>query len=388
MRFPGPALRSALRRPGARAAAPDPDPTPDAPRPKLILHAGTPKTGTTAIQYALSENRARLYAERIWYPPISDSFPVSPRVNSARAHFAFAEAVARDTPDDRDHVARFIAEMHARAGDVDRVVLSAETLYRLTAALPAPSAGGRRPSGGRRKTWLKKRRRFLARLASVTDGFAPEVLLYLRRVDRFAESLYAETMVQTSETLSFEKFIRKMTPRFDYRLQIDTIAARFPVRVRSFEAAARAGLIASFCDDAGIPVALPEADARTRPSVSNTAALWIRAAKQANPEMRNLERLHRWHFALLPETAELFQTGGRTSFWADAATRDAFIERNQGRVDEIAFPQAEPVPAPRADWPAARHAEAEDRFAAWRAANRLSILKRRLKRTPPFVLDD
>lgn len=354
-------------------------PNSTAPRPALLLHAGAPKTGTTAIQSALAHNRARLEAAGVWYPPISDTFPVNPRLNSARAHFAFAAAVARDTEEDRQRVARFMAAMEARGGTVDRVILSAETLYRLTAGSP---------KGAGRESPLDKRHRFLARLAAVTEEFRAEVLLYLRRVDRFAESLYAETMVQTAQSWGFSEFLDKLAPRFDYRLQIDCFAAHFPTRVRSFDAAAKAGLLTAFAADAGLPGTLDAPDDRNRPSISNTAALWLREAKLTAPDMTARERAQRWHFALRPEHADLFDGQRRSALWESRDQRDRFIERNQSRVGEITFPPAEANLAPRADWSPERHRETERKFARWRRRNLALLLKRRLKRTPPFVLDD
>jgi hypothetical protein len=38
-------------------------------RVRLVLHAGTPKTGTTALQQALFRNRDALASRGIWYPP-------------------------------------------------------------------------------------------------------------------------------------------------------------------------------------------------------------------------------------------------------------------------------------------------------------------------------
>ncbi|MGH6822633.1 MAG: hypothetical protein ACREC4_03945, partial [Methylocella sp.] len=37
-------------------------------RPRLVFHAGTPKTGTTSLQYCLEENKTRLAERGIYYP--------------------------------------------------------------------------------------------------------------------------------------------------------------------------------------------------------------------------------------------------------------------------------------------------------------------------------
>lgn len=370
MKFPKLALPA--RRPGF---AP-PDGTAKAH--KLVLHAGSQKTGTTAIQFALSENRDHLASVGVWYPRIAAYFPVDAKLSRARAHFAFANAVADFTSGDQKRLARFVAAIHAQAGDHDRTILSAETMYRLTAR-PAP--------GGPREPVLDRRKRFLERLALVTAGFDTEILLYLRRVDRFAASIYAESIVKTDKTWSFERFLKSKGQRFGYRAQIDLFKAHFPVRVRNFESAVDAGLLSAVCEDAGIPGALPETAERRRPSVPNTAVFWLRRTKEDNPGMAVVERERRWHFALRAENAELFDAATPTSFWQSAARRDAFIARYQAGVTEIAFPEPESTVAPEATWSAAQHADAERRFQAWQTANRAMLRRRERNRVPPHVLD-
>ena len=357
-------------RPARRSRQTDP-----APRPKLILHAGSQKTGTTAIQYVLSEHRDRLRAQGIWYQAIADYFPMDRKLSRARAHFAFANAVADDTPKDRKRLARLLAD--AETSGASRVILSAESLYRLSAKSEA----------GAKEKRNAKRMRFLARLAEVTAGFDTEVLLYLRRVDSFAASLYAETIVRTDRTWSFDEFLTSKDQRLGYRDKIDEFGAHFPVTVRSFETAAASGLLRSFCADAGIPDQLPEAETHRRASMSNAGLLWLRRAKVAQGNMAAPERDRRWHFSLRPENADLFAPGTPTSLWPDRATRDAFIARHQAGVTEIAFPAPPAEIAPPALWDDSQHQEAERRFAAWQSANAALIRRRERKRVPPYVLE-
>lgn len=361
---------------------PSPNP-PSAARPRLILHAGSQKTGTTAIQYAMSENREHLRAQGIWYPAIADFFPMDPRLSSARAHFAFASAVADDNRIDNKRLARLLDAAAAQPAGIDRVLLSAETLFRLTAKR-TPGDG----SGKSKHSWHDRRMRYLERLAEVTAGFDTEILLYLRRVDRYAVSFYAESIVKTDKSWSFETFLRSRDHRFDYRQTIDEFAAYFPVKLRNFEEASAAGLVQSFCDDIGLRVPLPDTPERRRPSVSNTALLWLcRAKRKSEKKMSPTERNRRWHFALRPENADLFASDTRTSLWPDRATRDAFIARNQAGVTEIAFPEPVDDPAPKPRWTKRQHRKAERRFDAWRRANAATIRQRERDRIPPHVLE-
>ncbi len=346
--------------------------------PKLILHAGTPKTGTTSIQFALSENRDHLRSLGVFYPRIDAFFPVDPKLLSARAHFAFATAVANFTPRDRKRLARFVDALHKQSADVDRVILSAESMYRRTA----------RPSrGSGRETKAQRRVRYLERLATVTSGFDTEVLLYLRRVDRFAASLYAESIAKTDNAWSFQEFLQARAQRFSYRRQIDLFKTQFPVQVRNFDTAAQSGLIAAFCADAGIPEGLPAVAERRRPSIPNAAVLWLCRAKRERQNMGDRERNHRWHFALLPQNAELFEQPHRTGFWTDLAERDAFVEKHQADVSEVSFAPLETEIEPLVQWSDRQHREAERQFHAWQKANAAMLRTRSRKKIPPFVLD-
>lgn len=46
---------------------------------RLILHAGTPKTGTTSLQWHLDRQRAALAKEGVWYPPSSNQQGKEPK---------------------------------------------------------------------------------------------------------------------------------------------------------------------------------------------------------------------------------------------------------------------------------------------------------------------
>lgn len=370
-------MKTLLRKLRTRPAGRQPRPDPNAPLPKLILHAGSQKTGTTSIQYVMSENRPYLESVRVWYPPIYEYFPVKPKLSRARAHFAFVNAVSSYDEGDKKRLTRILDAMRARAGHADRVILSAETLFRLTATDDGPAG----------ESQTDRRLRFLERLATLTRDFEPEILLYLRRVDRFAASLYAESMVQREGALSFHEFLRAKGGRFDYRERIDQFRQFFPVQVRNFEETAKSGLIGTFCDHAGIPGPMPDTPERPRPSVPNAAVLWLARAKRERPDMPQLERNHRWHYALLPETAEMFEKHRKTVFWSDRAERDAFIEKNQGAVTEVSFPPAGDTMEPTVTWSDAQHGAAEERFFAWQSANKAMLMQRKLKRIPPFALD-
>ena len=73
---------------------------------RLILHAGTPKTGTSSLQRVLADNRQELAEEGWWYPPPSEpDDPKHQAVNNLlrggdeRAFVAYLEDALRTMPD-------------------------------------------------------------------------------------------------------------------------------------------------------------------------------------------------------------------------------------------------------------------------------------------------
>ena len=83
---------------------------------RLVLHAGTPKTGTSSLQHHLGANRQRLAANGYWYPPPSDTpEPKHQQINGLlrhgdeRAFAAYVEAALRDMPD-HTHTILFTTE--------------------------------------------------------------------------------------------------------------------------------------------------------------------------------------------------------------------------------------------------------------------------------------
>jgi hypothetical protein len=347
----------------------------------VILHAGSQKTGTTTIQSVLHDNRAALAARGIWYPPVHEFFPVDPALQSARAHHAVAGAVARWSDADRRRLDGFTRALRAAGDHHEHVVLSAETLYRLTAPEPDdPEDGG-----------YAARRRYVARLAEVFDGLGAEVLLWLRRADAFAESLYASAIFAWENETSpgLEQFIAALPYCFDYRFQTELFAEFFPLRSGSFEARAASGLVAGFFADAGIGPPPSGPEPRLRPSVPLRAVPWMQRVKAAggpgggSPKRARQALRRRWLYALQPAAAEVFGAGEPASFWPDVAVRDAFIARAQAGVHEPDFPPPGKLPPPCV-WDDASHARAEAEFAAWEQENAAWIGGREAARVPPF----
>ena len=318
---------------------------------KILLHAGTHKTGTTTLQ-------------------------------AANAHFALAAAIAEFGAEDRARLAAFTGHLRAVSPDFTHVVLSAESLYRYT--LDIESKPGLEDPAVSDSEQRRLREAYVARLAEVLAGFDVEVVLYFRRVDRFAESLYSEAIVSTRAAPRFAGFLAVRPALFDYRFQIDLFSRHFPVRACGFEQKARGGLVESFFRDNGLGPACPAPPA-LRASIPPQAALWMRRAKRGR-RMSIRERRRRWLFALQPQIArKLFGAGTPSSFWPDLAARDVFIARYQHAVPEIDFPVPDPDIAPTCIWTGAMHQRAERRFLNWQERRADWIAAREEARKQPFM---
>ncbi|SFA74740.1 hypothetical protein SAMN05421688_0564 [Poseidonocella pacifica] len=108
--------------------------------PRIFLHAGTHKTGTTTIQRALFANREMLASNGIWYDPGADLFGGTRHAAISFAHqLAYADDVATDT---RFQTYRERIE-HALSEGQD-IIISAEPLYRMVmgggSSAPRPEA--------------------------------------------------------------------------------------------------------------------------------------------------------------------------------------------------------------------------------------------------------
>ncbi|ETA50657.1 hypothetical protein [Ponticoccus alexandrii] len=164
-------------------------------RPRLVLHVGTHKTGTTAIQTTLRDNRAALARAGLCYPdPAREPHPHLPAHNFIyRATLNGAEAMAAE----RD---RIMAEF--RASGADHLILSEEGL-----SLPRDV---------------------------LQDFFVPwsqdfdfEIVCFLRRQDRYAESLFSQYVRENKPIAhgTIEAFLA--APEIAERLDYDTNLQRW-----------------------------------------------------------------------------------------------------------------------------------------------------------------
>ena len=130
-------------------------------RRRLILHGGTPKTGTSALQWCLDANRNVLAQRGFWYPP-----------PSSRREPKHQELVAALLADDETRFAKTIesASRDAPAG-VHTVILSAEGIF---------------------NHWWDYSVAAKGMLRCLADAFDFELCVWFRDPASFAAALYAQ----------------------------------------------------------------------------------------------------------------------------------------------------------------------------------------------------
>lgn len=129
--------------------------------PRIVIHIGATKTGSTFIQHMLDKNRPALLRNGIWVPEIGLFWqPTRPHKQAGHAHF-LAAAVQGDTSI-REHILHGLDYMNDR---VHTIVLTSEAFF------------------------LNKKSHLLADYFS---GHPIEMVVYLRRQDEWANSQYCE----------------------------------------------------------------------------------------------------------------------------------------------------------------------------------------------------
>ena len=130
-------------------------------RPRLILHLGATKTGSTLLQHLLEDNRAELLRAGIWYPEVG-LFWQEDRPHKQAGHARFMEAADSGAPELRQHILDGLALMKGR---IHTIILSSEAFFLNPKSLSLPG---------------------------YFDDFPTEMVVYLRRQDEWANSQYAE----------------------------------------------------------------------------------------------------------------------------------------------------------------------------------------------------
>ena len=309
-------------------------------RPVLYIHAGSHKTGTTAIQQALLAATRELRSQGVCWPVL--------RTNLAptKAHSKLVRLVYADDPLSRLRGRWLASSVRRQARGMATTVLSSEKIYRI---------GYEFFENAEQDTPRKRERRisFLRRLRGLfADHFDVRVLLYLRRVDDFAESMYKELLFRKpyAGRFLFERFLVEQRALFDFGGQIRELQANLgPVSVHSYHAACAVGLVEHFCGLIGARLpAQPRHGARVRQSASNTAALFLERLS-AERALTRADRLQVLEFSV---SGRMPSTGNR-SLWPTRESLESFMRQNHSPELDGLFPAI--------DWGALQFGPLDDR---------------------------
>jgi hypothetical protein len=178
---------------------------------RLILHIGTHKTGTSALQQCLHQSEHTLLKSGIYYARTAPS--------------KTSNALARLVAERRRGEAEGLLQRHlasARAAGADTVVLSAESLYAMTMFFQKLS--GKAPS-----YWASEAE-CVELLQSILPPQIPtKLVVFFRRQDHFLEAIYQQAVKTTrSLEMSIEEFRAVFAEALDYWRHIEIWANRFP----------------------------------------------------------------------------------------------------------------------------------------------------------------
>ena len=342
--------------------------------PRLLLHVGAHKTGTTAIQHALTALRPDLHRRGIAYPDLKPSLGGSGRDHNLLAHTLTRSELRRKL--------RLWRARHAlwTGRGSQLTVLSSEAIFR---HILVPSQEGI-------DGWFAAHDAYLAKVARFLRGFDVTALCYLRQPETAVISLFKENIVrgQSDGRLTLRQFIAARDWFFHYPRHIAALQRAFPtVEVVSFEAEAKAGLLAGFLARAGAADLAPPALTTLRSSPSNRATIWLQRAIGTVP---GTAFRHRAVFSLRPEAEALFAEDAPSTLWQSPQDHDAFVAAVSDSYDLPFLKRPGPLTLPPTQWTDRMQAEAEQAFAAWSQRNAALLARRealRLRHYDPDPAD-
>lgn len=338
---------------------------------RVILHIGTHKTGSTSLQRSLYAQREKLKLNNICYDPWPGTL-----WGLKYAHHGLAHRLARYDSDDRKILSEYRCRIDKAISQGSDVIISAEPFYRQIAI-------------GMEKEPAMGRIEFLDRAADYFSGLSTQVSVCFRRPDLMAESLFKEHAVKTSNKLDFASWLKVVSPRFDYAARLGEFEQRFgEVKVWFFEDAVRSGLVSTFMKmhDIEIPDLL-EAEA-DRKSISCAATLWLLKAKREAGSMSSSEMNKRWYYAGSGHAHQALAQNGNASFWPDAKTRDAFLDRALANFRYAGLWDRPSKKPQQVEWTDGDQTDVEEHYNLWLQDSFILLKMRRQAKLAPYQGDD
>lgn len=192
---------------------------------KLIIHIGTHKTGTTALQRAFSATRDGLLHHGVWYPNYNEILADDSK--TSYAHLDLARGIMNEKSivnkeESTLFLTQLASESKKRKG-VNTVLLSGETLLR-----------GKLGSGNHKWRKIQNFQKFIKESLVGFDEI--EIVVTLRNYVDYLESLYNEHVKATTFSGAILDFHTQFKERFNYKAIISTWEKNVaPVKVVSFD---------------------------------------------------------------------------------------------------------------------------------------------------------
>lgn len=228
---------------------------------RLILHAGTHKTGTTSIQQVLLDGRDWLETQGLYVP--------NSRSSASSGHFQFCGAFSNTNEDNRKKAKKFIGRAKNAARNSQAMILSSERAYRHVFTQRDQVSRDEEFAGLVAPDYWERRDSYLKELAGALSDFDVEVVLYFRDYEYFLTWLHRTIVKRNAWDGDFEAFRDAFGDRFRYGRQLEVFQRHFQtIHVHSYEMAREKGLMAHFFKGIGYS-APPGAD-----------AVWLRRAGQ------------------------------------------------------------------------------------------------------------
>jgi hypothetical protein len=187
---------------------------------RCIIHAGTHKTGTTTLQSIFSKKRDILKGLNYYYPILD---------KKGKCHNKLAHHLATCNNQDLLNIRRTLAGCVNSIDDSrDCLFLSAEE-FSTRICTPVPWQGFE-------VAYYDSRRLYLERLLQVLADFERvDTFICFREHEEYAHSLYATKLLSGQIQCSFQEFVTRCAPIFDYQGQLSAFENFSPVHVKRYE---------------------------------------------------------------------------------------------------------------------------------------------------------
>ena len=316
---------------------------------RVVIHVGASKTGSSFVQHLLDQNRPALLRQGIWAPEFG-IYRQPGRPHKIGGHSQFFKSARQNNSDMRNALESGLEQL---GPDIHTVVISSEGCF-LSEGTDA--------------------------LADYLADHNPELLLYLRRQDDWANSQYAEFAAGgalTRTALSAEEWLARpwTRNRLDYERFLRRWMEKLPrdrmyVRAVERKDIRGPGILGDFIDRIGADpsgLVIPDAEMRNQLQLGRSQVAFIRSFNSLpfvddDSYLRFVERAHavfRERAAVSPVVAKgsILSNAQRQQILDQAAEGNAWVAREfLGREDGVLFADLEIAPEEAVD-EAELHAE-------------------------------